>query len=236
MGRHRGQKSLYEAMSKTGDKSRPSSILDRLRSAPTAESNHPEPTKVEAPPPIAPPTPWRGPKALQFNAGRIEISIPYQLAIAFALGLVLIIVLAYWLGQARPKAAKGPEGSTRTNARSPGTDGATRGQPTGSPFGTGQTQGNYVIVIAEYSRQIDLEYVRQHFMEAGIATRITQRGNKFVLETSNMYDDPEKSGTNGFLAKQKIIEVGAKYKGKAPRGYETFAPNFFKTASGMKVK
>jgi hypothetical protein len=49
-----------------------------------------------------------------------------------------------------------------------------------------------------------------------------------------MYENPEMSGTDGFKMKQRIINIGAKYK--ASKGYETFAPYFFKDAYGKKVR
>jgi hypothetical protein len=154
---------------------------------------------------------------------------------------VLIVLVAYWLGQ---RAAGASEVMPRTD--NPTTPGTNRGQPTGSPFGQPtpetrvsgsiQTQGDHVIVIVQYGRRADLEPVRQHFAEYGVNTQIIQRGNKYSLETINTYDNPEKPGTTGYLAKQKIIEVGARYKGRSPQGYETFAPNYFKDAYGLKLK
>jgi hypothetical protein len=38
--------------------------------------------------------------------------------------------------------------------------------------------------------------------------------------TKNKYQSIEKSGSDGYLAKQKIVELGTGYK--APPGYETF--------------
>ena len=50
--------------------------------------------------------------------------------------------------------------------------------------------------------------------------------------TVDKYDNPDRPGTDGSVAKQKIIELGTKYK--APTGYESFAPNLFKDAYGMR--
>jgi hypothetical protein len=62
-----------------------------------------------------------------------------------------------------------------------------------------------------------------------------EKGSYF-LQTKNRYNNPGTPGTDGYKALQKIIEVGAKYKGQAPPGYVTFAPNFFSDAYGKKVK
>jgi len=41
----------------------------------------------------------RRPKIVQFNAGRIEFSMPYQLAIAVLLGVILLLLVVFRLGQ-----------------------------------------------------------------------------------------------------------------------------------------
>ena len=59
---------------------------------------------------------------------------------------------------------------------------------------------------------------------------------RYFLQTKDRYSNPDKSGTNGYEAKKMITEVGAKYKGNAPAGYESFAPHYFSDAYGKKVK
>jgi hypothetical protein len=184
-----------------------------------------------------PPRVWHGPRIVQFNAGRIEISMPYQLGIALLLGLILICLIAFRLGQiSQKRAADRPlrtEAGTATR-REAVREGSATG--TGGRASSGGVQGSYMIVLAQYARRADLEAVSQHFAEYGIATQIVQRGDKYLLVTRNTYDNPETPGTNGYLAKQKIVEVGVRYRGRAPQGYETFAPNFFKDAYGMKSR
>ena len=46
------------------------------------------------------------------------------------------------------------------------------------------------------------------------------------------YENPDREGTDGYAAKQKIIEWGARYK--AEQGYEPFGAKSFETAYGMK--
>jgi hypothetical protein len=82
----------------------------------------------------------------------------------------------------------------------------------------------------------DLKAVEAHFLENGIELEIVQQGGLYFLQTKQRYDNPNTPGTDGFKAKQKIAEVGAKYKGKAPPGYETFAPRYFSDAYGRKVE
>ena len=78
--------------------------------------------------------------------------------------------------------------------------------------------------------------MQKHFAEYGIETEIFRQNNSYFLVTRNRYDNPSKAGTDGYKARQQIIKVGAEYKGKAPQGYETFAPHFFKDAYGKKIK
>jgi hypothetical protein len=58
---------------------------------------------------------------------------------------------------------------------------------------------------------------------------------RYVLQTKQRYQNTT-VGSDGYKAIQKIREVGVLYKGKAPPGYETFAPNYFSDAYGKKVK
>jgi hypothetical protein len=61
-------------------------------------------------------------------------------------------------------------------------------------------------------------------------------GDGFLLVTADFFENPRLAGTNGYKMLQKIIEVGARYKGKAPSGYESFAPNYFSDAYPMKMR
>jgi hypothetical protein len=74
--------------------------------------------------------------------------------------------------------------------------------------------------------------VKQFYTENGVETEIRKIGGMYYLVTTSKYENPEKQGTDGYLAKQKIIELGAKYK--APQGYETFGTKPFHDAYGMK--
>ena len=95
--------------------------------------------------------------------------------------------------------------------------------------------GNNVIVLVQYDSLPDLAPVQLHFSEYGIETEVMPEGGRYFLLTKERYDNPATPGTDGYKALQKIIEVGAKYKGKAPTGYETFAPRYFSDAYGKKV-
>jgi hypothetical protein len=116
-------------------------------------------------------------------------------------------------------------------------------------------QGDHLLVLALSKRQEDFGPVVQHFRENEIevtpvsldslrqwfvksnldASRLPS-GDGFLLVTANLYGNPKVAGTDGFKMKQRITEVGARYKGKAPSGYNSFAPNYFSDAYGMKVR
>jgi len=92
-------------------------------------------------------------------------------------------------------------------------------------------KGNNRIVIQTYQLRADLEPVKQFFAQFGIETEIIKINDWYYLVTKDKYENPEKPGTDGYLAKQKIIELGTKYK--APQGYETFGKKPFYDAYGM---
>jgi hypothetical protein len=94
--------------------------------------------------------------------------------------------------------------------------------------------GDHVIVIATYKQGDDLVPVKEYFSKNGIETQIQEKSGYFFLVTENKFQNPNREGTDGYFALQKIKKVGAKYK--APAGYETFAPNYFQDAYPMKIR
>lgn len=249
MVRNRGKKALYEVMSKARDKPGYGRTLEQMQPKSSLESKSAvniEKSKAT--------TRWmRKPRIIQFNFGRIEFSMPYQLAVALVLGLILLVLAAFRLGQEYNLTGQGaistaverpqidrrtPIGQETTDIREPpmpvedstlpGIEDVTSVQP--------KPTGNNVIVLVQYEARADLVPVQAHFAEYGIETEIVMESGSYFLQTKNRYDNPGTPGTDGYKAKQKIIEVGAKYKGKAPPTFETFAPNFFSDAYGKKVK
>lgn len=94
--------------------------------------------------------------------------------------------------------------------------------------------GDHVIVIATYKRDEDLVPVKEYFDKNGIETQIQERGDYYFLVTKDKLQSPRRAGTDGYAALQRIRRVGADYK--APQGYESFAPNLFQDAYGMKIR
>jgi hypothetical protein len=240
------KKALYEVMGRAGSK-------------PGYEQLHPNGTAGENPstnPVISPNVVrWvRKPSVVQFDAGRIEFSIPYQVGIAIVLGVLLTAVVLFRLGQrigsrnitvSTPTAVKpvvnpsASSGQVKPAVSKPVTqDTPVVTQPTAAditpaaapvqPASTGRNR----IVLKIYQVRSHLEPAKEYFDKMGVATEIIEKGNWYYLVTKNKYDNPDKAGTDGYLAKQKIIELGAGYK--APVGLETFGPRPFSDAFGMR--
>ena len=91
---------------------------------------------------------------------------------------------------------------------------------------------NNRIVIQTFHRKDDLIPVQQYYAGHGIVTEIRVISGRFYLVTENKYENPANPGTDGNKARQTIRTLGADYK--APEGFESFAPNLFGDAFGMK--
>ena len=249
MVRKRRKKALYEVIGKTWSKSGGYKTLGQ-----------PPPGKTSKDEPIAPDStaPARLPerlarwpkrrKIIQLNADRIEISIPYQLAIAILLGIVLLALVVFRLGQISSLSGQKVAGSAtkmpkniqkvapRPMAAAPQTPISAEKEAAG-PESAEKTEpvklkGNNRIVIQTYQLRADLEPVRQYFAQFGMETEIKKISEWYYLVTSEKYENPQKPGTDGYVAREKIVELGAKYK--APPGYETFGAKPFHDAYGMK--
>ncbi len=242
MARNRKKKSLYEVIGKACAKPSYPKTLEQLypeksgKDKPIAAKSAIEVSERAAQWP-------RRPKIVQFNAGRIEISMPYQLAIALLLGAVLLILVVFRLGQIT---YPGDQKITNSVTKMPGSVQKVTGQAAVSvpaekivvaPASAEKAEpvkskGNNRIVIQTYQLRTHLEPVRRYFVQFGIETEIRKIGDWYYLVTTAKYENPEKPGTDGYFAKQKIIELGTKYK--APPGYETFGSKPFYDAYGKK--
>lgn len=238
----RAKKSLYEAMSRTRLKPSYRKTLEPLRPAEPAK-HEPAVQKPTAVLPTGTAKWWTRSRHVQINAGRIEISIPYQLAIAILLGLIVLILLAFRLGQFSQTVANSTAKLQANPSANPGQDDPAPAaeKPLASKESSVPDKGtvstdadaNNRIVIQTFQVRTHLEPVSQYFAQFGIETEIRKIGDWFYLVTKNKYQNPQKQGTDGYLMKQKIVQLGANYK--APPGRETFAPNLFKDAYGIKL-
>ena len=185
--------------------------------------------------------------------------MPYQLGVALVLGSVLLIVAAFRLGQVyystdksstepienimkpsiQKKLVEQQEVANVIEQASPAEEEEsallTIEEPEPAKPVTPKSTGNNVIILQQFGAREDLRPVQAHFKEYGIETEIVLENGNYFLRTKNRYDNPRTPGTDGYIALQEIIEVGPKYKGKAPPNYETFAPRFFSDAYGKKV-
>ena len=213
----------------------------------TAEPAYPEKAAVEDKP-ASPPMPvWlKGPRMVQLNAGRFEVSIPYQLAIAILLGLALLILVAFRLGQISsaksqqvpappPKAVQkaSPVKIAVDALQTPGPV-EKKTTPAAEARYADASKGSNRIVIQSYHNSSQLEPVSKYFADNGIETEIRKINEVYYLVTKARYENPEKSGTDGYAAKQKIIELGGRYK--SPPGYDNFGTRPFHDAYGMKFE
>ncbi|MCX5634974.1 MAG: hypothetical protein NTW55_03910 [Planctomycetota bacterium] len=185
-------------------------------------------------------------KMVQLNADRIDISIPYQLGIAVVLGLVLVLLVVFRLGQSsaerqvnssvekvtKPVVPAKAASKVETSVKQPVVETVKKPEP--PKAAAIQSTGDNRIVLAQYHLSRDLEPIQKYFADNGIDTVIEKRESKFFLVTKNLYDNPAKAGTDGAEIKKKITDIGAGYK--APQGYESFAPKLFSDAYGEKVK
>lgn len=94
--------------------------------------------------------------------------------------------------------------------------------------------GDHIIVIATYTKQEHLVPVEAYFRQNGIETEVVKLGSYYQLVTKQRFENPERSGTDGYKIKQAIKRIGAGYK--APDGYERFSSTPFQDVYGKKVK
>lgn len=222
--------------------------------------------------PVAPAQNWLRPKPVQLNGGRIEISVPYYVGVSAALGVVLLLLIAFRLGRAGQQGGGVPEpvrpaaSVSPTRPQTPEDTGAASTASLGQPStpegavrevtaGPARPQGDNWIVLTRYPKKDDLVHVVEHYAEYGIELLVVPleqaratfaqyklnasalpSGDGYLLVTADTYENPSREGTDGYKMVQEIARVGALYKGKAPPGSESFAPNYFSDAYGMKIR
>ncbi|MHC4212362.1 MAG: hypothetical protein ACYSWP_03205 [Planctomycetota bacterium] len=241
MARNRRKKALYEVIKKDSPKDSMSGRSGPLRPDPV-ESTFEVPGELPKVPVVEQATDWpRKPLLVQLGTGRIDFSLPYPFAAAVVLALLLLLVLVYRAGQL--SGTVGPVPVTTDPAvevpsgwKAPVFDNSagSGGEVSKSPVVSG-SGGDNVIVLQEYPAYADLLPARKHFNDNGIEVEVRQVGNSYLLISKARYDTFS-VGSAGYAALARIKEIGALYAGKAPDGYETFAPHYFSDAYGKKVK
>jgi len=244
MARNRRKKALYEVMSKARIKPGSGRTLEQLHPKRSDEDVPDKDKKPIVEKPGAATKWWNKPRIVQFNAGRIEFSLQYQIAIAIVLGLILLVLIAYRIGQSSMvgRETAGPVEGTRNNNpinltgqnsrnQMQRAEPVTQNPPAQQSVVPAQSTGNNVIVLKEYGAMDALVPAQQYFEKNGIMTEIVLKNGRYFLQTINTYDNPNTPGTNGSEERIRIIEIGKGYK--APTGFETFS---FSDAYGKKVK
>lgn len=149
-------------------------------------------------------------------------------------------------------------GSTQTQPEQPASrpPEPERTDTAGSDGATANPNRDHAIVLAQYRTRTQLEPVEAFFKRHGIATMIVSfaklreyfasvphlnekvipSGDGYMLLVTGLCENPGTPGTDGYKVIQKVIEVGRLYKDERPQGYESFGPNYFSDAYGMKVK
>lgn len=251
MVRNRGKKALYEVMSKARVKSELSKPVEHSQPAKPDVAVPAIQQKSDAGVPKSTAKWWRKPRIVQLNAGRIEFSMPYQIAVVLFLGFIFVVIAAYRLGQASYPAQQQEQQVVQSEAEQHDADTERPIVPASSNIEqplepaedtTAKTEvaepveptGDNVIVLVQYNSLPDLAPVQEYFRKHGIELEIEPEGGRYFLQTKQRYDNPSKPGTDGYRALQKIKEIGKEYK--APKGYETFASNLFQDAYGKKVQ
>lgn len=255
MARKRGKKALYEVMSKARNKPGYGRTLEKMSPKKPVEKKDEPATNQKSAADVetskAAAKCWRKPRIVQFNVGRIEFSMPYQLVVALLLGLILLVLAVYRLGQfsyvAGQRTAESGVETQKVDRKepverevadikepvTPVEDSILPNKEEVEPVKPIST-GNNVIVLVEFEARADLVPVQVHFAKYGIETEIVMENGRYFLQTKNRYDNPKTAGTDGYEALQEIIKVGATYK--APPNFEPFAKHFFSDAYGKKVK
>ena len=208
MVRYRRKKALYEVISKTRPAERLHPELPGKDDSATGKSTVSKPDWVSQ---------WRRkPRIVQFYAGRIELSMPYQLAIALLLGVVLLILLAFrageYSGRAGQELAPRDPGTMYSGERTTPSPTKIKPDTSGTPTQPGmpaEPKGDHRIVIQQFHRNRDLEHVQRYFLANGINTVIEKRGAQYFLLTKDAYENPKRAGTDGAAALRRIKQIGA---------------------------
>lgn len=177
---------------------------------------------------------------------RLVISVSYRVAAVWLLVFLLILMMSYRWGQ-NAGIRKASAGLTSAGSELTNLNGQDAGEIRETvKSGTEDSQEtdrektlvedknlDHVIVIATYRTRRDLVPVMEYFQSQGIETSIEERSGYYFLETKQKFASPKEKGSK--LSKEliRVKEIGKKYD--APSGYESFKPNLFQDAYGMKL-
>ena len=116
-------------------------------------------------------------KYVQAISGRLEFSVPYTVGIAVILGLILVLLLIFRLGQ-----WSGARAVRQNNTASKADIGIVRQAAVAE---TTALIGKNRIVIQVFQVRAQLEPVKEYFERMGVATEILERNGWYYLVTKN---------------------------------------------------
>lgn len=174
---------------------------------------------------------------LQINNGKLDISVPVAYAVAAGLAVVLLLLISFRLGimynaPADDFQAAAVVEKASVPVESENQPPVVEEEPQPVAARKPKSTGDNKIVITQYQSRNDLVPVQKHFARAGIDTEILKLGDRYLLVSERMFENPSKPGTLGNEVLNKIKKIGADYK--APPGYEPFGKTPFQDAYGMK--
>lgn len=210
---------------------------DQLNAASDAPEKAPEPKVFRV-------RPWPNrPKKVRFFTDRAELSLSYQVVVVAALVCLLVFLLVMRFSRktapenTSPKPDSGPiEARQAEQVPDSGAEKAAQVDDyveQNEQKAVAQKLADHIIVIQNSEFQSHLVPVKRYFAEHGIETEIAQAGSMYRIVTRQKFENPEKEGTDGYTARQRIVEIGAGYK--PPQGYPGFGKKPFHDAYGMKI-
>jgi hypothetical protein len=174
-----------------------------------------------------PPRPLLRPKALQLNAGRVEVSVPYHVGVAAALAMVVVVLGAFRIGQEYPAEQVRADVPTGPPVRSAPQNAATMttSRPRPAPSAAGlrvaepapaqpplqartapQGQGDHLLVLARARQQEDLAPVIKFFGDNGVELMpLPLNDATRRLFTENGFDAAALGSGDGYLLIAKYL-------------------------------
>ena len=231
MAHYRGQKALYEAMSRASSRSH--AKLTRGSSAqrqmePPAEAEGAHNAMID----------WK-PKVFQLHSGRVELALPYPAIAVFSIVFVLALAASFRLGQnvqplarlasQQPPAPASLGGTGVESEVAEEMNEIVISPAAGVDSSSSLVRPGSTIVIQEYHTPEDLIPVGDFFSSHGIDTEIVRTDTAVYLFTTERFSALSlKKGTREYKLQKRIVELGKEYK--APAGSESFAINRFRGA------
>ncbi|MHC4115540.1 MAG: hypothetical protein ACYSSL_09525 [Planctomycetota bacterium] len=239
MAKRRGHKALYEVLGNSKLKTSYQKTLEQIekpeqKPPPPPETPEPEPEQQVS-------TGWpKKPKIMQFNDKALDLSLPYPLVVTVLIVVILLMLIFFRLGQiAALRSQDAPSQTDTTQNAAVGRLTQPIEQPETTtvkeppiPGGASVSTGSNRIVIQQYHNRANLEPAKAYFAQYGIDTEILNINNTYFLVSKNKYENPNRKGTDGYNARQRIIKLGANYV--APEGYESFGQKPFHDAYGRR--